>query len=57
MDFCLICVVKNDDKEPIAEEVSEVSVEFECETKDTKRRCDNDEKQVIDHENTDCPST
>jgi len=55
VDFCLICVVKNDDDEPIAEKVEEISVDIECETKETSRRCDNDEKQVIDEDETTCP--
>ena len=57
MDLCLICDVKNDNNEPIVEKVSEVSVRLECETKDINRRCDNDEKEVIDEGNTQCPST
>ena len=57
VDLCLICAVKNDNDDPIVEKVSEVSVELECETKDTSRRCDNDEKEVIDEGSTQCPST
>ena len=31
VDFCVICVVKNDDRDPIVEKVKEVSVDFACE--------------------------
>ena len=31
VDFCVICVVKNDDRDPIVDKVKEVSVDFACE--------------------------
>merc|ERR1712012_744741 len=63
VDFCIICVEKNDDREPIVERAKEVSVDFACEIdwldfKGKGRRCNDDEDReqrlIVDVCETDC---